>query len=340
MEHKRLAVRLKEDSAGAFRAVFATFNEVDHDGDVTLSGAFPVGAKIPIAGVGHNWDVPTIGVGTIGADAEKAWVDGLFNLKMLSARETYESVKFDEEQGAHRQEYSYAYDVAKGHSARPDEQKQWPGAKRVLESLIPHEISPVLLGAGLDTGTAWIKGRRRKGAPLSDEDKRTAIRTAIADAAMSAEGGLDPYSYIVATYPDRVIVCEDDGSYREIAYAIDAGGVVTLGDETEVVQTWSPKSLDLASRAARVLTDTSALATHARAAVAMRAKESRPFPPANRERIGQQIEALKASAAALEAMLRAAPAGTSLADPAVLRSMHRANVARLAREFDIPQLCA
>lgn len=105
------------------------------------------------------------------------------------------------------------------------------------------------------------------------------------------------------------------------------------------MQTWSPKSLDLSSRAARVPTDTSALATHARAAVAMRAKESRPFPPANRERIGQQIEALKASAEALEAVLRAAPAGKSLEDPAVLRSMHRANVARLAREFDIPQLC-
>jgi len=260
MERKRLAVALKEDAEGAFRAIFATFNEVDHDGDVTLSGAFPVGAKIPLAGVGHNWDTPTIGGGTIGADAEKAWLDGQFNLEMAAGLETYRSVKFDQAQGINAQQYSYAYDVAKGHSARPEEQKRWPGAKRILEQLVPHEVSPVLLGAGVDTGTAYIKGK--------DGDPET-----------------------------------------------------------------------LATRASRLLTDTSAFAEHARAAVAMRAKEGRELSTVNRERIEQQVAALKAAAAELAALLRTTSAVKATEDPAVLRSLHRANVARLAREFDLP-LCA
>ena len=206
MEHKALAVELKGNQAGAFRAIFATFNQVDHDGDVTLPGAFPVGAKIPIAGVGHNWDVPTIGNGTIGADSEKAWLDGRFNLKMDAGRETYESIKFDADEGVNAQQYSYAYDVGKGHSARPDEQKQWPGAKRVLEQLVPHEVSPVLLGAGIETGTAFVKGRRgRKAGPLSYEDRRDLLQEAVNawDVAEDAAEGepTEPFDMRTATYP-------------------------------------------------------------------------------------------------------------------------------------------
>lgn len=258
MERKQLAVELNGDREGAFRAIFATFNQVDHDGDVTLPGAFPVGAKLPLAGVGHNWDVPTIGGGTVGADGEKAWLDGQFNLEMTLGLETYRSVKFDQAQGINAQQYSYAYDVEKGHSARPDEQKKWPGAKRILEQLAPHEVSPVLLGAGIDTGTAYVKGRF---------------------------------------------------------------------DDSET----------LATRASRLLTDTSAFAEHARAAVAMRAKEGRALSTANRERIGQQIEALKASLAELEALMQAtAPQPKGADAPEHLRSLHAARMARLAREFGVP----
>jgi len=143
MERKRLAVELKADTEGALKAVFATFGVVDNDGDVTLPGAFETGRKVPIAGVGHNWNIPTIGGGTINADEKAAWLDGLLNLKMVSAREHYESIRFDVDQGINRQEYSYAYDVLKGHSARPDEIKQYgPATKRILEKLLPNAIGP------------------------------------------------------------------------------------------------------------------------------------------------------------------------------------------------------
>ena len=342
MEHKALAVELKQNQAGAFRAIFATFNQVDHDGDVTLPGAFPVGAKVPIAGVGHNWDVPTIGNGTIGADSEKAWLDGRFNLKMDAGRETYESIKFDADEGVNAQQYSYAYDVGKGHSARPDEQKKWPGAKRILEQLVPHEVSPVLLGAGMETGTAFVKGRRgRKAGPLSYEDRRDLLQEAVNawDVAEDAAEGepTEPFDmgpYLEETYDDHVIV-DDDGDYFSIPYTIAADGTVTLGEAVPVERTWTAKTL--ATRASRLLTDTSAFAKHARAAVAMRAKEGRVLSTANHERISKEVEALKAAIAQLQALLAETAAQPKGADaPAHLRSLHAARMARLAREFRIP----
>lgn len=158
VQHKKLlTLELKsgaDDPEGSFRAVFSKFGVIDHDGDVTLPGAFQKGQKVPLAGVGHNWDTPVIGVGTINYDAEKAWIDGQFNLKMQNGREHYESVKFSHEHGVN-QEYSYAYDVTK--KAKLNDYPEYAGAKRILEKLDPKEVSQVLLGAGIGTGTLDVK---------------------------------------------------------------------------------------------------------------------------------------------------------------------------------------
>ena len=42
-ERKSVAVEMKVDDEGHFEAIFSTFNVVDHDGDVTLAGAFDNG---------------------------------------------------------------------------------------------------------------------------------------------------------------------------------------------------------------------------------------------------------------------------------------------------------
>lgn len=164
-------IQLKEVSEttpeGSFSAVFSRFNVIDHDGDITFPGAFQEGAKVPIAGVGHNWDMPVIGVGIIHQDAEKAWVDGLFNLKTQGGREHYEAVKFSHEHGVN-QEYSYAYDVDK--KSRADVLSNYPGAKRGLEGLTVKEVSPVLMGAGIGTGTMDVKGRKKLPGPWPAND--------------------------------------------------------------------------------------------------------------------------------------------------------------------------
>jgi len=401
MERKRLRLEFKAgEPDGTFRAVFAEFDKTDNDGDVTLKGAFPIGAKLPFAQVGHNWDVPTIGNGVIAADETKVWLDGQLNLKMAAGREHYESMKFDVERGVNAQQFSYAYDVVKGHSARPDEIKRYgPATKRILEQLVPHEVSPVMLGAGTGTGLAFIKRRKAGGLmvqhthpaapPANDgsddgagvpfpttsptyththaggdvphahpdlslgsskgrksaqsfEDLRSQLQDAVDDwdQAQDATEGEDPDAFpdawIVATFADHVIVDDDDG-YVSIPYTLDADGTVVLGEATPVEQTWAPKSL--ATRASQVTADTRQLAKHARASVAMRAKEGRTLSAANRERISSQIEALKTSIADLEQLLAdtaPAPAGKSREDLLVLRSSHAVRLARLAREFAIP----
>jgi len=148
MERKALAVELKAEQEGAFRATFATFDVIDKDGDVTKSGAFKSGSPVRISAWGHDWNAPVIGRGTIGADETAAWVEAQFNLKMSAGRDTYESVKFSGD----LQEFSYGYDVV---SSEPGE---WDGRPvRILKALEVHEVSPVLLGAGIGTGTDRIK---------------------------------------------------------------------------------------------------------------------------------------------------------------------------------------
>lgn len=142
--------KLSEDTEGAFRATFSTYNAIDLDGDVTLPGAFESGAKTRISQWGHNWFDPAIGVGTIGQDDVKAWVEGQFNLQMQVGRETYEAVKVLSDAGL--QEWSYGYDVLEWSIGQFEDQEV-----RFLRQLKVHEVSPVMLGAGVRTMTDWIK---------------------------------------------------------------------------------------------------------------------------------------------------------------------------------------
>lgn len=145
-------VEFKADGApGSFRATFSLFNTKDLDGDVTLPGAFDVGAPVRLAAFGHDWYSPPIGVGVIGADDQRAWIDGQFNLNMQSGRDTYESVKA---LGA-LQQWSYGYDVVEASA------DQFEGERvQLLKKLTVHEVSPVMLGAQPLTSTDQIKGAK------------------------------------------------------------------------------------------------------------------------------------------------------------------------------------
>jgi hypothetical protein len=313
------------DPDGAFRAVFARFNVIDHDGDVTLPGAFEVGAKTRIAGMGHNWNIPTIGAGTIGADDTEAWIDGQFNLKMVQGREHYESVKFDLEQGSKSTEWSYAYDDLTSPESKR-EIAQWPGAKRILAALKVHEVSPVMLGAGIGTGTLSVKARRRalaKQGPMSDEEKRAAIQQAVTrqDAADDVAAGEDPgwdSPWIISVYPDYVIVLDDDSDgYLQVGYTIDADGNVTLGPSIDVEQVWVPTAADAAAmkyaeQGVRTLAVFASYADRSKQVHGLRAKSKRKigrrFSDASREAIAASIAAARATADDLEALLTEADA--------------------------------
>lgn len=152
---------LKADEEGAFRAVIATFNVVDKDGEVTLPGAFPEGRRVLISAYGHSsWGgfsaaVLPVGSGVIHQDDEKAWVDGRFWLDTELGKQHYLAIKNSLADGADS-EWSYGFRVLKS-SVDEAQLEKWPGAWRILEQVEVFEASPVLLGAGVDTGTQWVK---------------------------------------------------------------------------------------------------------------------------------------------------------------------------------------
>lgn len=150
---KNGSLELKADGPeGAFRAVFATFNVIDRDRDVTIPGAFKSGQDVRISQWGHNWGMPVIGKGTIDQDDSKAWVDGQFFLDMQAGKETYLSVK----NLGNLQEWSYGFDITEWSVG------EWEGEQdvRILRGLDVHEVSPVMLGAGVGTGTEDIKAAK------------------------------------------------------------------------------------------------------------------------------------------------------------------------------------
>jgi HK97 family phage prohead protease len=147
-------IELKEaGEPGEFQAVFSTFNVIDKDGDVTLPGAFEDGQKVRISYWGHRWSDLPVGKGEIHADETKAWVDGKFFLDTEAGLETYKTVKNLED----LQEWSYGFDVIEADLGKYEEQDV-----TFLKRLTVHEVSPVLLGAGIGTGTTLIKGKEKQ----------------------------------------------------------------------------------------------------------------------------------------------------------------------------------
>ena len=149
-------LRLKEGSeqTGEFEALFATLKVRDHDGDVTVPGAFGNEQETPVAHYGHNHSLLPVGRGKIMEREGKAILDGRFFLDTQGGREHYLTVK----NLGGLQQWSYAFDVL------DEERGSFEGHDvRFLKALKVHEVSPVLVGAGIDTQTLRIKAEGNQG---------------------------------------------------------------------------------------------------------------------------------------------------------------------------------
>lgn len=171
-EHKSFGtIAIKNADEGQIEAVFSTFNVIDHDGDVTLPGAFEDGAKVRISAFGHrSWmgELP-VGRGVIRADEQRAILEGQFFLGTAAGKDTFETIK----QMGELQEWSYGFDVL-GTGAVEELPEALRGAQRVLTKLKVHEVSPVLLGAGIGTETLVVKQQKDdqdETAEKDDEDR-------------------------------------------------------------------------------------------------------------------------------------------------------------------------
>jgi len=164
-ERKSITLELKAEEEGAFTARIATLDVIDHDGDIIRPGAFPKAKELPVSAYQHtSWNgALPVGKAVIRESGADVLADGLFNLKTSGGRDTYEAVKFA------GSEWSFGFKVTASGSEKELEAyaKEHDGARpyRIITKVEPYEISPVLLGAGINTQTLGIKA----GLPYADE---------------------------------------------------------------------------------------------------------------------------------------------------------------------------
>lgn len=157
--HKRLAdVKAKAD--GTVEARIATLGVKDRDKDVTLPGFF---GTQPVSIVGsHDWSDIMLGKGTVtDENGEFAHFKGKMNLDDPEAAALHSKLMFDMDHPPPLIEWSYGFEILPGGSRKGDhdgEEVQFLGPK---EDGTPGakvwEVSPVMAGAGIDTGTLTAK---------------------------------------------------------------------------------------------------------------------------------------------------------------------------------------
>ena len=164
MKCKKTGITLKTlDDEGHGLARIATLSAIDHDGDTYEAGAFG-GADgeqwAQILGA-HNWNMVPLGKARVFERGDEALAELHMNLGTDAGKEWHAALKFDLEGGAGAaiQEWSYGFRVLDaGREERDGDQV------RVLKRLKVFEVSPVVQGAGVNTGTLVMKG-----AALKDE---------------------------------------------------------------------------------------------------------------------------------------------------------------------------
>ena len=185
MEYKTVEAVIKQaGDEGAFEAVIATLNVLDKDRDVVIPGAFgdAPAAVIPAHDQGH---VP-LGKARIEERGVEAVATGLFNLKIEAARDWHEALKFDLANPPSVQEWSWGFvPVEFSFEERDGEQV------RLLQKVDLREISPVLRGASIGTGTLSAKKESTEDPPkLAEQIKLTmaGVETLVAQIRKVSEG--------------------------------------------------------------------------------------------------------------------------------------------------------
>ena len=156
---------LKADGdAGTIEAVFATLNVVDSDGDRILNGAIG-NQNVIMSAYGHaSWggglDGLPVGKGRIYERKDEAIFEGRFFLDTTNGEETYKTVKNVGE----LQEWSFALPEVDQAIVEEDGE-----VIHELKRIRVNEVSPVLMGAGVDTRTLGVKKVDTEAESLPDD---------------------------------------------------------------------------------------------------------------------------------------------------------------------------
>jgi hypothetical protein len=152
METKAINVELKDADKGIVIARFATLGVKDRDGDIIMPGS--VGAqRVVVSPYGHKvWQgALPVGKGSVGEEGDEAIANLQYFMDTQAGREHYTVLK----ELGDGQEWSFGFDVIEW--AEPDDEQRQVGVRRIIKGLKIHEVSPVLIGAGIDTATLAVK---------------------------------------------------------------------------------------------------------------------------------------------------------------------------------------
>lgn len=298
MKWKKLLGQIKAmDEKGTGQAVFATMNLWDKDDEFTVPGSFGVQtAKLVGA---HNWGAPNIGMAEIREEGDNAIADFKFYLDMQSAREWYTALLNNFKSGV-PQEWSYGFDVL------VEERGERNGRTgRILKKIKVHEVSPVMVGAGMSTRTTAIKsyGQLRG----TWESTQMAIREA---AQMSVIGSREGWLSIEGTYDDAVVVCAylngEPSKYYQLSWSMQPSGEVLISDQSEVdlEMIVREKSFQFEHQFARVADEILAFKERCKALAALRAKEGRVLSAANRNRLTRLLDQMGTAREEIDTLLR------------------------------------
>jgi hypothetical protein len=143
-----------DDAEGTVTAVFARFNVKDADGDVTLAGYF---GKQHVAIADSHDRSKIVGRGTITEQLDVAVLTGRYFLETSKGKEAYLTTKAMGD----LQEWSYGYRILEGgvrlgQDNGEDVRFLQPKADGTA-GVDVHEVSTVLRGSGVGTGTTSIK---------------------------------------------------------------------------------------------------------------------------------------------------------------------------------------
>lgn len=226
METKHItttAILKAEGDEGRLEAVFSTFGVVDRDGDIVQAGAIPDGQAVPMVWA-HDWTKP-IGKGVTQVDSERAIFKGDFFLDTTAGQDAYRTVKAM----ADLQQYSWGFRVLDASPGEVDGQ-----TIRVIKRAELFEVSPVLVGAGLGTGTLSLK----HGQPFADhaETVLAAVSDFVARSRSLADLRLKEGRVLSSANRDRLAAIAD-------ALASASQDLGTILKETEPAKAFDPDEL-------------------------------------------------------------------------------------------------
>ncbi|MEP9402045.1 HK97 family phage prohead protease [Sphingomonas silueang] len=171
------------DDAGVGLARIAQLSAVDNDGDTYLPGAFSWKEQWVYILPAHNRSAMPLGKARVYEEGDWALAELRLNLNTQAGRDWHETLKFDLATGTPVQEWSYGFDVL-------DASPQFRQNMRVreLKKLAVNEVSTVLRGAGIGTGTLQIKGATLRPERFAALVGELAVIAATDPAVLSASG--------------------------------------------------------------------------------------------------------------------------------------------------------